>query len=106
MITCVIIHNMIIEDERDCNFESLFDLTNVEQLQLKFTFQTHMEGTSELENSQTHFNMKLNLVEHLWVMKGYNNCFKKISNEITFCAIKISQIFYQFFTFMLWISTC
>jgi hypothetical protein len=28
----VILHNMIIEDESDCNFESIFDLTNVWQL--------------------------------------------------------------------------
>jgi hypothetical protein len=27
--TFVILHNMIIEDESDCNFESIFDLTNV-----------------------------------------------------------------------------
>jgi hypothetical protein len=28
----MILHNMIIEDERNCNFESLFDLTNARQL--------------------------------------------------------------------------
>jgi hypothetical protein len=29
-----------------------------------------MEGASELENFQTQLNMKLDLVEHLWAMKG------------------------------------
>jgi hypothetical protein len=29
-----------------------------------------MAGIDELENSQTHFNLRLNLVEHLWAMKG------------------------------------
>ncbi len=32
MTTYVILHNIIIEDERDKNFESLFDLANVGQL--------------------------------------------------------------------------
>lgn len=32
MTAYVIFHNIIIEDEKDCNFESLFDLANVGQL--------------------------------------------------------------------------
>jgi hypothetical protein len=32
MIACVSLHNMIIEDERNYNFESLFDLANAGQL--------------------------------------------------------------------------
>jgi len=70
MTTCVNFHNVIIEDEKDWNFESLFHQVDIGQLQFNFTFYTYMEGTSELENSQTHLNMILDLVKHLWAMKG------------------------------------
>ncbi len=70
MTTCVIFHNMIIKDERDYNFESLFDLANARQWQHGFTFQRYMEGISKLENTHTHLTLKSNLVEHLWAMNG------------------------------------
>jgi hypothetical protein len=41
LTTCAIFHNMIIEDERDCNFESLFDLTNARQWQHRLTPNVH-----------------------------------------------------------------
>jgi hypothetical protein len=63
----------VVENERDNNLEPLFDQAfNVEQWRHGLTFQTFMEGTKELKNSQTHFNFKNNLIECLWVMNGFN----------------------------------
>jgi len=38
MTACVNFHNMIIDDEKDCNFESLFHQIDIGQLQFDFTF--------------------------------------------------------------------
>lgn len=44
--------------------------TNVGQLKHGFIFQTYTENTTNLENSQTYYKFKTNLVEHLWAMKA------------------------------------
>ncbi len=67
MMCCVILHNMIIEDEWDQNLEPLFDEANVAHSKKGLTFQEYMEGTPKLENSKIHYNFKMNLVEHLWI---------------------------------------
>ncbi len=56
MITCVIPHNMIIEDERNINLESLFDQANVFN-QKGLTFQAYIEGAKQLQNLQIHYKL-------------------------------------------------
>ncbi len=70
---------MIIEDEKDDNFEPLFDQANVGKLRCKLNFQTYMEGIQELENSQTHFNLILDLVDTCGPWRAYTNLIKKNS---------------------------
>jgi hypothetical protein len=36
------------------------------------TFQDLITGTSEILNSDTHFNLRGDLIEHLWKIKGAN----------------------------------
>jgi hypothetical protein len=73
----LVIHNMIIEDERDHNFELLFDQANVRKLRCRLNFQTYMEGNQELENSQTHFNLILDLVDTCGPWRTCTNLIQK-----------------------------
>ncbi len=69
-ITCVIIHNMIIEDENDTCLENLFEPSNVVHLRWGFSFKDLMQGTMELESVGTCHRLWGDLIKHLWAMKG------------------------------------
>jgi hypothetical protein len=47
--------------------DPLFDEANVAHSKKGLTFQEYMESTPKLENSKVHYNLKMNLVEHLWI---------------------------------------
>jgi hypothetical protein len=76
MIACVIMHNMIIEDER--NDDSLYDSYDKNDADVKdvvsragtskFTSFGHMR--EEIENSHVHRQLQEDLVEHLWLRRG------------------------------------
>jgi hypothetical protein len=70
MTACVIMHNMIVEDERD---ESIFDQgfdyqgENVEPLhQGPATFEQFAQFHREMRDWHTHLNLQNDLVEHVW----------------------------------------
>jgi hypothetical protein len=73
----LVIHNMIFEDERDQNFEPLFDQTNVGKIRCRLNFQTYMEGIQEIENFQTHFNLILDLVDTCGPWRACTNLIQK-----------------------------
>ncbi|KAI5019576.1 hypothetical protein ZWY2020_044464 [Hordeum vulgare] len=70
MIACVIMHNMIVEDERDDSiFDQGFDYQgeNVEPLhQEPVTFQQFVQFHRELRDWHTHLDLQNDLVEHMW----------------------------------------
>jgi hypothetical protein len=75
MFTCCILHNMILEDEQDV--EGLEDIIaelqqDAEPLNRGLSFQELLAGSIELENSDTYFNLRSDLIEHLWRLKGLN----------------------------------
>jgi hypothetical protein len=75
MFTCCILHNMILENEQDV--EGLEDIIaelqqDTEPLNRGLSFQELLAGTIELENRDTHFNLRGDLIEHLWRLKGLN----------------------------------
>jgi hypothetical protein len=75
MFTCCILHNMILEDEKDV--EGLEDIladlhANNVPIQHGLTFESLVANTIELENSDTHFGLRGDLIEHLWAVKGAN----------------------------------
>jgi hypothetical protein len=71
MIACIIMHNMIIEDERDLGLEPLVDLgAPVAITPSPFTFYDLQSGTREIENVQSHFALRNDLIDHLWMLRG------------------------------------
>jgi hypothetical protein len=72
MRACVIMHNMIIEDESGCNLEALFEHSPTTQMRRGLTFEDDREATEELENSEAHFALRSDLIEHLWALKDTN----------------------------------
>lgn len=68
---------MILEDERYQNFEPFFDQANVGKLRCRLNFQTYMEGIQEIENSQTHFNLILDLVNTCGPWRARTNLIQK-----------------------------
>ncbi len=70
MMCCVILHNMIVEDESDKKLENIFDHNNVLLMRRCLSFDTYTQGFIELENVMTYFNIRVDLIEHLWAKKG------------------------------------
>ena len=75
MFACCILHNMILEDEE--GVEGLEDIiaeleVNAEPLQMGLTFQELLAGICEIEDSDTYYSLKGDLIEHLWSLKSAN----------------------------------
>lgn len=73
MQACIILHNMIVENESgEEGLKALFH--NQEQVQVRrgLSFQSLVAGTQELENQDEHFSLRGDLIEHLWKLKGDN----------------------------------
>jgi len=52
--------------------EQLFYRANLAYLKTSLAFQACMEETQELDNLQAHYNLKMDLVEHLWAQSHLN----------------------------------
>jgi hypothetical protein len=76
MVACVIMHNMIIEDERaDEHIYESYDSNDADVSMLisragttKFT--SFMQMREEIENSHVHCQLQKDLIEHLWEQRG------------------------------------
>ncbi len=64
-MACVILHNMIIEGEDDLVLELAIKLHDKIQMKKILTFAKYVEGTNEIENQQTHYNLKNGLFDHI-----------------------------------------
>ena len=71
MMCCIILYNMIIDDERDLNLEPIFDRTiGGGQMRAHFTFRELQDGTREIEATNRHFALRMDVMEHLWQLRG------------------------------------
>jgi hypothetical protein len=67
LIGCVILHNLIIEDESNYNLEPSFDVRyNVSQLRWELFSEDYYQGTNEIENVIAHYDFQNDLVKRLW----------------------------------------
>ena len=64
MFACCILYNMILDDESDVGLELPFDLDRVVPLQRGLSFEDLVFATVEIENSNTHFSLQRDLIEH------------------------------------------
>lgn len=69
MYACVILHNMIIEDEQDLNLEPCFD-EQIVQLRRGESFALETQGTEDIDDLGRHFSLRNDLIEHLWALQG------------------------------------
>ena len=78
MTACVILHNMIIESERD---NPVYDvephewqgpLANVDHQVPAGAFAAILARRQEIRHNATHHQLQNDLVEHLWRLKGEN----------------------------------
>jgi hypothetical protein len=65
MISCIIMHNMIIEGEKNERFENGGD--NVEPSHdMTIDFNEFLDNHEKIRNHETHHQLRKDLVEHLW----------------------------------------
>ena len=73
LFTWVILHNMIVEDEEGLEKKDIFD--DIEEkdiiLQKDLSFHDFLATSCDLVNLDKHYSLQVNLVDHLWNMKGY-----------------------------------
>ena len=70
MMACVILHNMVIEDERKHDLQPLVEIKAALQFGHVVTFDDLATATQEIEDKNVHFNLRGDLIEHLWGSKG------------------------------------
>jgi hypothetical protein len=71
MMCCIVLHNMILDDERGLDLEQLFDGNFVlPPRQHNLTFHELREGTRQIEDIRAYFSLRNALIEHLWQLRG------------------------------------
>ena len=72
MKCCVILHNMILEDERGLNLPCFYDNvgTRVQPERNPDRVEAFLEAHRAIENANTHCQLRDDLVEHHWQSDG------------------------------------
>jgi hypothetical protein len=72
LMACLVLHNMIIEDEYNLNLEPSFDVGKNITFKRGFLFEDYVESVIQIENYNFHYNLQNDFIEHLWQLKGNN----------------------------------
>jgi hypothetical protein len=77
MIACIILHNMIVEDERDSYLEYVYDQNPaavITPLQVvrdsRISFTEFLDNYEAMKDVETHFRLRHDLIKHQWEIKG------------------------------------
>jgi len=71
-MACVMLHNVTIEDGQNLNLEPSFDVRENITFRIRLLFEDYVEGTTQIENHDSHYNIWNDLIKHLWQLKGNN----------------------------------
>ncbi len=71
MYPCVIMHNMIIENEEHANLEFCLDTITI-PIRCSLTIDEYTHGSRKIENPSVHYKLHNDLIEYLSVLKGNN----------------------------------
>jgi hypothetical protein len=86
MMCCIILHNMIIQDEQGQNLEPIFDQAiSGGGMRRDLTFRELNVGTRELENLHTHYSIRNDIIDHLWHLRGRVGCDHVLLNCKNIC---------------------
>jgi len=73
--TCCILHNMIVKNEKD-EFGLKDIVTKLLDSNLSFdrdlSFEDLVNGPAQIQDVNSHFGLRDDLIEHLWALKGDN----------------------------------
>ena len=70
MIGCIILHH-VVQDEQHGDFEGIFEQPiRSGSMRRGLPFQELQAGVREVESVTTHFNLRNDLIDHLWELKG------------------------------------
>ena len=71
MYACIIMHNIIIEDNSRLGLEPIFDpILGGGHMLRDFDYFYLDEGTREIEDINMHFFLKNNIIDHMWMLRG------------------------------------
>jgi hypothetical protein len=77
MTTCIILHNMMGEDERNTNINHIYNAAATFTPNHPCSFNgervdnsTFMQNIIDIRNSNWHYQLRNNLIAHLWAFKG------------------------------------
>ena len=73
MLACIIMHNMIVEDEHGLELEHIYERhLEHRHMQREFTYSNIAARTREIEDVSSRFTLRNDLIDHLWLRKGHN----------------------------------
>jgi hypothetical protein len=74
MKTCVILHNMIVEDGRNTSIDNIYNSMATNPVEPDASrcidFSTFVRNLQNIHNSELHYSLRNNLISHLWARKG------------------------------------
>ena len=75
MFTCIILHNMIVEDEQGLEDDDIVDHLQEGDITLErgVSFEDFLSTSIELGSVDKHYSLRADLVDHLWNIKGQSS---------------------------------
>jgi hypothetical protein len=78
MMTCIIVHNMIVKDESDFNYDQMGEKMTVFHDNAP-ELDTFIANYQKIKDKETHIQLQEDLIEHLW--QNYPNLYNNFSTE-------------------------